>query len=81
MLARKLLAVAPKTDTDKVLGFLCSESGSHDYTVNRGEALEFGLAIEKPSESLYGIVKALYNDVSMEVARTSPFDQVQILAA
>jgi len=36
-----------------VIDFLCADSGSHDYTINRREATEHGLNIEKPSDAFY----------------------------
>jgi|GEM_PF-2340954 len=52
MLGRRLLPnhMDRQEDIDKILDFLCSESGSHDYTVYRREARELlGLPIETPS--------------------------------
>lgn len=65
-LAKKLL-VHQKLDDEKkerIIGFLCSDSGSHDHTINRREARELGLAIETPSEEFYGIIRNLYHSVS-----------------
>src|SRR5690606_12835793 len=55
MLAEKLLGYheIDNKNIQKVVSFLCSESGSHDYTINRNEALELGLNIEKPDDELY----------------------------
>jgi hypothetical protein len=51
MLAEKLLkyhTIQPE-NVPKVISFLCSESGSHDYTIYRKEAKdELGLNVEKP---------------------------------
>ena len=52
MLAEKLLQnqVTNKEITKKIIAFLCSESGSHDYTINRREAVnDLGLRILKPT--------------------------------
>ncbi|KAK6020231.1 hypothetical protein OSTOST_14119, partial [Ostertagia ostertagi] len=57
MLAEKLLKyhTIDKDNVPKVISFLCSESGSHDYTIYRKEAKEeLGLNVEKPNEELYG---------------------------
>ena len=77
MLAEKLLANQVK-DIDKVkkiISFLCSESGSHDYTINRREAsTELGLNIEKPDQELYTIIKATYDSIRDELELRSQFD-------
>lgn len=58
----------------KIQEFLCSESGSHDYTINRREAQELGLTIEKPDDDLYQIIEAIYRDFSKELMFGLPFD-------
>ena len=57
-----------------IINFLCSESGSHDYTINRREASELGLNIEKCSENLYGILRNLHASYSTELELRTPFD-------
>ncbi len=77
MLARKLLSHQIKDDgrMDKIVSFLCSESGSHDYTINRKEAREdLGLNIENPDDDLYSLIKRIYDDVSRELELTLAFD-------
>lgn len=77
MLARKLLSkqVNDEERLQRILQFLCSESGSHDYTINRREARdELGLRIEKPDDSLYQLIKAIYDDIADELKLTTPFD-------
>jgi len=77
MLAKKLL-VNQVTDPDKVkniISFLCSESGSHDYTINRREASQvLGLNIEKPDQELYNLIKEAYDEIKNELELRSPFD-------
>jgi len=64
-----------KTKEDAIIKFLCSESGSHDYTIRRMEAREnLGLNIEKPSEELYSVIKAIYDDISRELEFAVPYD-------
>ena len=48
-LADKLLSthIKVKSTRNKIIEFLCSESGTHDYTLNRKEAESLGLNIEK----------------------------------
>ncbi len=48
------------TDANKIkqiIDFLCADSGSHDYTINRREADQLGLRIEKPSEDFISDLK------------------------
>src|SRR5262249_44868892 len=52
----KRLIVNQVTDAERVeavIQFLTSESGSHDYTINRREGRELGLKIESPDAALY----------------------------
>lgn len=60
-LAEKLLKhqSTPSKDVKKIVSFLCSESGSHDHSINRREATELGLEVDKPSESFYPILREL----------------------
>ena len=83
MLGKRLLANHMKDEEamEKILDFLCSESGSHDYTINRREARgELGLPIETPSQDLYKLIKRIYDDVAEELQLTTPYDRNVILA-
>lgn len=79
MLARKLLErqVNPIEDPEKmnnIVNFLCSDSGSHDYTINRVEAQQsLGLTIEKPDDKLYAAIKRIYDDIADELELGTPF--------
>lgn len=77
MLAEKLL-INQITDPNKIkqiIAFLCSESGSHDYTINRREAKDnLGLNVIKPDDSLYAIIKAIYDDIGCELGFGETFD-------
>lgn len=67
MLAEKLLTnqITDSSKIKDIISFLCSDSGSHDYTINRREAKNsLGLNIEKPDDEMYGIIKAIYDDIS-----------------
>lgn len=77
MLAKKLLNLHSfnKEKETEIINFLCSESGSHDYSIRRKEAqVNLGLNIEKPSEELYGLIKRVYNDISEELELNKPYD-------
>lgn len=81
MLAKRLLK-NQSIDEDKkheLIKFLCSESGSHDYTIHRKEAMEMGLNIEKPTQELYDIIKAIHLDIEKELELNTTFDYNLIL--
>ena len=62
-LAEKLLNGHVK-DAEKVqpvVDFLCADSGSHDYTINRREAEALGLPVEKPSAAFYATLSPAYS--------------------
>ena len=84
MLAEKLLQnqITDKEITQKIIAFLCSESGSHDYTINRHEAKkDLGLNVSKPTEKQYHIIKAIYDDISEELQFNRVFDVTEINGA
>ena len=62
-------------DIERVLRFLCSESGSHDYTIDRREAKnELKLKVDQPTDAEYRLVKDIYDSISDELCLTKPFD-------
>lgn len=77
MLARRLL-INQCTDEEKIqkiISFLCSDSGSHDYTINRREARDgLGLKIDKPDDSLYTLIKRIYDSIRDELQLNVPWD-------
>lgn len=81
-LARNLLENHELKDDvkDRIIDFLCSESGSHDRTINRREAKELGLNIEIPSQDLYDVVNELYEDFAADMELRSKFDPMLTLA-
>lgn len=84
MMAEKLLRnqVTDPEKIKKIVDFLCSESGSHDYTINRREAKEeLGLNIVKPSEKQYELIKKIYDDVNEELLFSSPFSILEVNGA
>jgi hypothetical protein len=67
-----------KSNIPRILNFLCSESGSHDYTIDRDEARKrLGLPIEKPDDPLYEIISTLFKDISDELRLNEPYDPRQ----
>jgi len=64
-----------KEKTNRIIAFLCGDSGSHDYTINRREAeKELGLNIQKPNNEQYRIIKDLYDDFAAELGFGQIFD-------
>jgi len=78
MIAKKLLSKQGITNEDavtKIINFLCSESGSHDYTIYRNEAREeLGLNIEKPDQNQYALIKTIFKDLEGELELTVPYE-------
>lgn len=67
------------TDPEKVKGiidFLCADSGSHDYTINRREAVTLGLPVEKPSDDFYQRLKSLHKNYASEMELMTPFNPI-----
>lgn len=80
-LAEKLLR-HQITDKDKVkliIDFLCRESGSHDYTINRKEAIELGLRVKEPSDSLYQILREIQTSYANELKFWQPFNRFSLI--
>jgi len=76
MLAKKLLSkqMNDAEKIEKIIAFLCSDSGSHDYTIHRTEAKnELGLNIEKPNDEFYVIIKSIFDDIKKELELNQPF--------
>ena len=74
-LARKLLPrqVKDERSIESIVDFLCADSGSHDYTIDRREASELGLIVEKPSAQLYEVIKAIHSSYIKELKLVEPF--------
>lgn len=82
MLGKKLLSAhfKDKNKINKIISFLCSDSGSHDYPIYRREARnDLGLKIETPSMEFYKIIKAIYDDIHSELELSKLYDPNVIL--
>lgn len=66
--------------SEKIIDFLCAESGSHDYTINRREAKEMGLKVETPSEDLYRVLKQLHSSYVTDLKLLEPYDPFSLVA-
>lgn len=83
MLGRRLIRrqLADEEQIGKVLDFLCSESGSHDYTIYRQEARdELGLKVERPDDALYAMIRDLHRSYAGEMKFGAPFSPEAVLA-
>lgn len=82
MLAKKLLSkqISDNEKIEKIIAFLCSDSGSHDYSIYRREAKdELGLNIEKPDDEFYQTIKSTFNDIETELELNIPYDPNLVL--
>lgn len=80
-LASKLIKkqVSDSEKIKSIIDFLCADSGSHDYTINRREATELGLNVEKPSQKLYEILRKIHLSYSEELRLLEPFSPSTLL--
>ncbi len=80
-LANKLLPrqVSNQDQMKSVIDFLCADSGSHDYTINRREAAELGLKAEKPNEELYKLLRNIYLSYKEELELLKPYSPQAVL--
>lgn len=83
MLGRKLLESSgiKANRIPSLISFLCSESGSHDYSIHRREARSLGLPIEKPNDEFYAEIKRLYDDFAAELALTQVWNPIASLGS
>ena len=81
-LAEKLLPYQVE-DGNKIISiidFLSAQSGSHDYTINRREASDLGLAIDKPSQELYTLLRKVHLSYIDELKLLEPYRPQSYLA-
>lgn len=82
MLASKLMEQSNLPgDRETILKFLCSESGSHDYTINRREAQSLGLPVIKPTQEQYGLIWNAFESIRDEMKLTEPLNPLVELGA
>lgn len=83
MLAEKLLRMHNVDDQTikHIVSFLCSDSDSHDYTINRSEARNLGLSVETPTQETYNELKAWFMDVVDELELRNAYDPAKIIGA
>lgn len=80
-LAEKLLKgqVSDKDKVKSIIDFLCADSGSHDYSINRREAEQFGLKVEKPSDKFYDLLRQINKSYIDELKLLTPYSQQAVL--
>ena len=78
-LARKLLPrqVKDEANIKSIVDFLCADSGSHDYTIDRREASELGLQVEKPSAELYKLLRTIHLSYTGQLQLLNPFSPME----
>lgn len=64
----------------KIVNFLCSASGSHDYTINYTEAKTLGLNVELANEELNLLINRWYKLISEEMLLRTPYNPMLELA-
>lgn len=81
-LAEQLLThqVQERDKQSEIIKFLTSETGSHDYTINRREASRLGLKVEKPGQEFYQILKRFYLTIRDEFELATPFNPHTVVA-
>lgn len=81
-LAEKLLKghLKDKGKLKEIIDFLCADSGSHDYTINRREALDLGLPVEKPNAEFYKTLKELHKSYSEQMKLLEPYNPTTMVA-
>ena len=81
-LAEKLLPrqVSDKGKIKSIIDFLCADSGSHDYTIDRREAADLGLKIEKPSDELYRLLRKIHLSYAQDLKLLEPYTPQSYLA-
>lgn len=82
-LAGKLITrqVTEASQIESIINFLCADSGSHDYTLNRREARELGLNIENPSPEFYGQLKKVHDSYRTQLALLEPYSPQVLIGA
>ena len=81
-LAEKLLSqqISEPGKIKSIIDFLCADSGSHDYTINRREAAGLGLSIEKPSDVLYKKLRKIHLSYNEELKLLEPYNAQALIA-
>ena len=82
MLAERLLSkhMTDRKAIERILDFLCTESGSHDYTINPEEASnDLGLPVVRPSQAECELLRNLLGDFVQELGLDNPLVPEEML--
>ncbi|MFA5560614.1 MAG: hypothetical protein WC964_02420 [Acholeplasmataceae bacterium] len=63
----------------KIIKFLCSDSGSHDYTINKTEAINLGLPVVSADNETNELINQLYINVKKELLLDKPYDPIKYI--
>jgi len=76
MIANKLLSYqnCNKRNKKRIVDFLCSDSGSHDYTINYTEAKQLGLNVDLVDDNLNKLINEWYAIITNELLLNVPYD-------
>lgn len=76
MIAKKLLINqnCSRRIRNKIVNFLCSDSGSHDYSISFKEAQQLGLKVELVDDKLNSLINDWYSIIDKELLLNTPFN-------
>lgn len=84
MIAKKLLNnngnVRKRCIEKRIINFLTTDSGSHDYSIGYAEAKKLGLDVKLADEKLNSLINDWYNIINDEMKLRMPYDPVVELA-
>lgn len=82
-LADKLIGgkIADAAKKQQLIDFLCADSGSHDYTINRREAVGLALTVEKPTTQFYAVLQKVYQSYVVQLKLLEPYSQQSVVGA
>ena len=73
MLANKLLDFhIPNGNKEKIVNFLCTDSGSHDYTINIEDAKDLGLQVEEADKRNAELINSIFETISRQLELNIP---------
>ena len=62
-----------------IISFLCADSGSHDFTINRREAKELGLSVEMPSAEMHDLLRSIHVSFNDEMKLLEAYSPQAVL--
>ena len=82
MIAQKLLVRqnCNKKQKNRIINFLCSDSGSHDYAISYTEAKQLGLNVALADNNLIELINNWYEIICDELQLNNPYNPIFELA-